>query len=241
MENAFFVSLSRQTSVLRQMDVIANNIANSSTMGFKSEKLMFVEYLSYDSETGPTSYVQDVGVIRDFREGALNTTGNDLDFAINGPGWFTVDTPDGPRYTRDGRFRINEDGLLSTLGGHPVLDTNGNPLAFEEDETDIEVTADGAVSTSQGEKGEISMVVFDEAQKLRKEKEGLYTTDQPPRPATAAALMQGMLEGSNVEPIIEITNMIQAMRSYQSAQRFIESGDELRRAAIRILSKAPEG
>lgn len=237
METSVLINLSRQSVMQRYMDVIANNIANSSTSGYKSEQLLFAEYVSRSGPGGqPTSYVQTTGVVRDFREGVISKTGGTLDLAIRGKGWFVIDTPEGRRYTRDGHFSLNQKGRLTTVNGDPVLNSDGAPIQFAPGEINIEIANDGTITTSLGRKARINIVTFEDEQKLNKVSGNLYASDLPTKPALKARVLQGMIEGSNVEPIIQITRMIEAMRSYQGAQRFIRSEGDLRIRAIRTLS-----
>lgn len=237
MENSVLINLSRQSVMQRYMDVIANNIANASTSGYKSEQLLFAEYVSRSGPGGkPTSFVQTTGVVRDYREGAMTQTGGTLDLAIRGKGWFVIDTLEGQRYTRDGNFSLNEKGRLITINGDPVLDSDGKPIQFRPGEINIEIAGDGTINTSLGRKARINIVTFEDEQKLNKVPGNLYATDSPTTPALEARVVQGMIEGSNVKPIVQITRMIEAMRSYQGAQRFIRSEGDLRIRAIRMLS-----
>lgn len=236
MENALVVALSRQAVMERQMEVIANNIANASTPGFKGEQMLFVEYLMQTKGGETVSYVQDIGVVRNYDEGEMSSTGNSLDAAIHGKGWFVVDTPDGPAYTRNGHFSINPRGQLVNSGGHPVMSSTGSPITIGPEDTGIEISADGTISTTAGTKGKLDIVTFKDESELQKASESLFTTDAVPERATEARVIQGMLEGSNVEPIIEMTSMITALRSYQGAGEFVNSDDGILRDAIQVLT-----
>ena len=236
MENALVIALSRQTVMERHMEVIANNIANSSTPGFKGEQLMFVEYLARTAGGDESSYVQDLAVVRNYSEGKLVETGNKLDLAIHGKGWFVVDTPEQRAYTRNGHFSLNERGELVTPAGHPVLSAAGTPITLQPEDTDIQVSGDGTVSTATGIKGRLNIVTFENETVLDKASNSLFVTDAVPDNALNARVVQGMVEGSNVEPIVEVSNMIVALRSYQSAQEVILGDDGLLRKAIDVLT-----
>lgn len=218
------------------MEVIANNIANASTPGYKGEQLMFVEYLA-PTESGETvSYVQDLAVARDFSEGELSKTGNTLDVAIHGTGWFVVDTPDGRAYTRNGHFTLNSAGQITTSSGYPVLGSDGAPITLDTDDTDIEISGDGTISSKTGRKGRLDVVKFPDGADLTKAGETLFKTDAPPEPAAGAKIVQGMVESSNVRPVVEVTNMIWALRSYQAATEVTVGADGLLRQAIETLT-----
>lgn len=220
----------------RHMETIANNIANASTSGFKGEQLMFVEFLAQNTEGEPVSYVQDIAVVRDFGEGEFVTTSSPLDVAIHGKGWFVIDTPDRQAYTRNGHFSLNDQGQMVTSGGHPVLDSNGTPISFGPNETGIQISADGTISTSAGVKAQLDVVTFEDEKELDKASESLFITDAVPNKALEAKVVQGMIEGSNVKPVVEITNMIWAMRSYQSAQEVVKGNDEILRDAFDVIT-----
>jgi flagellar basal-body rod protein FlgF len=237
MENTLYIALSRQMVMQRHMEVIANNIANMSTPGFKGEQMLFVEYLGTMDSGETVSYVQDLAVVRDFGEGALTHTGNALDVAIHGSGWLVVDTPDGQRYTRNGHLSLDQNGRIVTSEGYAVLDRNGQPITLGPEDSRIVISGDGTIATNGGPKGRLNIVTFEDEQQLRKESGSLYTTDAPAQPALRAQVVQGMIEGANVEPIIEVTNMIWALRNYQAAQQLIEGDDGLLRRAIDTLTQ----
>jgi len=245
MENPSYIALSHQMALRRQMDVIATNIANSSTPSFKAERLMFEELVAgkapYPASGGPRrglSFVNEAGMLRDTTDGGMIQTGNTLDLAINGAGYFVVETPAGPRYTRNGNFRLDQDGRIVTNDGYALLDGQNQPIRVRPGETRIEISAKGAVATESGEVGRIRIVAFEDEQSLRKMGSGLYDTDQDPQPAGPATdVRQGMIEGSNVKSVVEITTMMEVMRRYQSAQKMIDSEHELHRRAIEKLSR----
>ena len=243
MENASLIALSRQVALRRQMDVIANNVANIGTAGFKAETMLFEEYLMPQAEwsmdrpaDSRLSYVHDVATVRDFSAGGLLPTGNDLDVAIQGPGWFVVDTPNGERYTRNGGFMLNAGGELVTSEGHPVMGEAG-PIVFGTEDVDIAIAADGTISSAAGEKGKLRLVTFETDMALRPEGVSLYATDANPVPATDARVAQGMVEKSNVQPVLEISRMIEVSRAYQSLASTLERTDRLRREAIDSLAE----
>ncbi|MPY72141.1 MAG: flagellar basal-body rod protein FlgF [Alphaproteobacteria bacterium] len=237
MENTLYIALSRQMVMKQHLNVVANNMANTSTAGYKGEQLMFVEYLAQTKDGQQVSFVQDLAVVRDFSEGEFIKTGSPLDAAIHGKGWFVVDTPKGQFYTRNGHFEMNRNGEIVNSAGHPVLSDKGQPIVIGPGETDILISGDGTVSTSGGPKGRLNIVNFENDQLLNKVSNSLYTTDQPPEQALKASVTQGMIEGSNVQPIIEVSNMMTALRSYQSAQEVIKQEDGRLMEAIKTLTE----
>ncbi len=238
MENTSYISLSRQDAVRRQMAVLANNIANASTTAFKAERLMFAEYVGRTTQGETLSFVQDVAVIRDTSEGAFVNTDNTLDLAINGNGYFSVNTDSGIQYTRNGRLRLDEEGRIVTSTGHAILDEGGGEIELTGNEVTIDITPDGTISTENGVIGRLGLVRFANEQAMRPTESGMFETDQAPEVSTEARVVQGMIEESNVQPIIEMTKMINAMRGYQGAQRIVETEHERQRTAIETLTES---
>ena len=162
-------------------------------------------------------------------------TGNPLDLAIRGRGYFAVDTPGGERYGRAGQFQLNDAFELVTAAGFPVLDDGGAPLVLPEGAGDITVAADGSVSADGVAVGRLQRVTFADEQALEKAGDGRYRNPPDaaaPEPAAGARVIQGMLEGSNVRPIVEITTMMATLRAFQGTQQLLESHHEMQRRAI---------
>lgn len=245
MENPSYIVLSQQAGLRRQMDVIANNLANTNTTGFKAERLMFSEYLVSKAAnpltSGPgaqISFVGQAGTYSDHREGSLQATGNQLDMAIAGPGYFTVETPGGPRYTRDGRFEVDGQGRLVNREGLAVLGRGGQPLSIPQGATRVEVSNSGRLTSDKGDIGELGIVKFDNEYALRKVGGNLYETDAQPQPVDAATrVQQNMVEASNVQSIFEVSNMIELQRRYQASQKLLEAEHERARTAIQKLTR----
>lgn len=241
METPTFIALSRQTTLRREMDIVANNIANMSTNGYKGKRMMFVEHLvksaGGDQILGDKiSYVRDIATMRDLSAGPLEQTGNPLDVALEAEGYFTVQTDTGNAYTRNGRFRLSPEGQLVTAAGHPVLSNGGQPFFFAPGDTKITVARDGTVSTQNGDLGKLAVVAFENEHQLRPGAGGLYTTEATPQPVERPAITQGMLEGSNIQPVVEMARMIEVHRAYDAVKNFIEKEDDRMRQMIRDLS-----
>lgn len=236
MENPGYVALSRQMALARQMEVIANNLANLNTPAFKGEGMLFTEYLEQVPGTDEVSYVQDIATYRNLSAGPISNTGNPLDVAINGEGHFVVETPAGERYTRNGVFRLDPNGRIVTAQGYPVLGQGGAPLIVPPNAGEIVVAGDGSVSTDIGPLGRLEVVTFDDLDTLTPVGAGLYdAADQEPSPVAQPTVMQGAIEGSNVIGVIEMTNMIETSRSYQSTARLMEGEHERQLRAIQNL------
>lgn len=236
MENATYIALSRQMGLRRELDVVANNIANMNTTAYKAERMVFREYLDKPKHGEQLSYVQDMGMARDLTEGPLQSTGNPYDMAISGDGYFNVSTPLGNRYTRHGRFQLDSQNRLVTSQGDPVLTNNGAEIRIPLDSLNFSVSRDGTVSDEKGNTfGRIGVVNFQDPQKMRKAANGYFITDQKPQAVQAPDVVQGMLEGSNVKAILELTRMMQIQRDYDSANNFIKQQDESQKSMLERL------
>nr|WP_295837998.1 flagellar basal-body rod protein FlgF [uncultured Azospirillum sp.] len=238
MENSIYVALSRQMALQRQLDVTSNNIANMNTTGYKNQRMMFTEFLEKPGLHEKVSFVQDRAVVRDLANGAMTQTGNPLDLALTGQGYFTVDTASGPRYTRAGNFRLNDQRQLVDAGGLPVLANNGQPITIPAGTGDVKVSGDGTVATELGPVGKLNIVTFKNEQLMTEVGNGLYVSDEQPEPAPVETkVAQGLLEGSNVKPVVEMTQMIEIQRQYMSAQRMVENEHERIRTMIQRLGR----
>ncbi|MEQ8442030.1 MAG: flagellar basal-body rod protein FlgF [Alphaproteobacteria bacterium] len=228
MENTTYIALSRQIGLRREMDIVAQNIANANTPAFKGERLIFREFLSTSESSDELSFVQDVGTARDTTNGPLVSTGNALDVAITREeGFFVVDTPLGERYTRHGRFQLDEEGTLVTSTGYPVMGAGG-PITIDGEEGPIAIAIDGTISNDEGVVDQLRVVDFEDTQQLRKAANGLYTAppDVEPEEMDDPQLAQGMIEESNVQPILELTRMMDIHRTHDSVARFLKQEDD---------------
>jgi flagellar basal-body rod protein FlgF len=232
MESTAYIALSRQMVLDRQMDVIAHNIANATTTGFKATAMLLEPVPVNAGERQRLDYVQDVGMVRDLRPGPVTTTGNPFDLAIEGAGYLAVQTAAGVRYSRSGQLHVSDLGELETAAGDPVLDDGGAPLTIPLDAGRITIAADGTVSTPTAVIGRLDLVTFANEQRLVSVGDDLYRTDQAPLPATEARVVQGALEGSNVRPIVEMVEMMATVRAYQGTQRLLDTDHDLHRQAI---------
>ena len=254
MENGLLIGLSRQATLERQLDVVANNIANANTTGFKSTSSIFQEFLSQGAKDGtfsaadaPIHFVFDREAWHDFSQGPIQQTGNPLDVALDGQGFFALQTAGGERYTRNGSFKINAAGQLVTADGATVEGDNG-PITFQVTDRNISVAADGRVSVIEGvngavetPRGRIKMVNFANPQQLAAE--GASTFSAPagiaPQPATNLRVIQGAIEGSNVNAVAEMTRMIEINRTYSMIASLMQARDDERRNSIDKLAAVP--
>ena len=248
MDNSLLVSLSQQLAAYRSMDVIANNLANVSTPGYKRESAKFEEFITQvapaEGQTGPQklSFVKDAGTSRDLSQGGLQTTGATFDFAINGKGFFPVQTPQGIRYTRDGHFTLDANGQVVTASGNALQGDSGS-ITIAPDDTNVQVAADGTISSivngSSTQIGKLQVVDFASSEALIKQGDNLYSTTQAATQATGSTIAQGKLEASNVQPVLEISHMIEVMRAYQATATLSQSQEDLTRQAINKLGQMP--
>jgi flagellar basal-body rod protein FlgF len=237
MQSATYVALSSQMALRRQMDVVSNNIANASTPAYKGEHLMFAEYLSKTQSGQQMSFVQDVGTYRDTKQGALTRTGNQLDIALDGEGYLKVQTPLGIRYTRNGHLQLDGGGQAVTAQGYPVLAEGDAPLVVPTDARDITVTRDGSVSTEQGQAAKFAVVKFANENELVPASAGLYVTQATPVAAPDTGVMQGMVEESNVQPIVEMTRMMTVAQDFASANNLLQTESDREKTAIDKLGR----
>jgi flagellar basal-body rod protein FlgF len=244
MDNAQYVGLSRQMVLRRQMDIVANNIANADTNGFKVESLMTKEVPGPPAFTAqgpmPIKFVGADGVARNFGQGALRRTDASLDMAIDGQGFFKVTTAAGDRYTRDGHFRTDDSGRLTTQNGDVVSDDGGGEITIDPAKPgEITVAADGTVSQGTERIGKVGVFKFDNLSALEKVGANQYQNPSNQQPTTVvdAKVRQGMLEGSNVNSIVEITRMIEVNRAYEQTTQMISSEADLSRNSVARLGR----
>lgn len=234
MENASYTTLTRQSGLAREMQIIANNIANAATTGFRSEGLIFSEYVR-PVENG-ASYSMGQGNISStsFAQGALTQTGNPFDFAIEGDGYFLVETPQGERLTRGGAFSPSANGDLVTGDGLRVLDAGGAPI-FVPPGVDVAVSADGTLSAAGAPLGQLGIVRPIDPQGMVREDGVMFRANAGFEPSAMARVLQGFVENSNVSPITQLAQMIEVQRAYELGQSFLDAEDERVRSALKSL------
>ena len=240
MENAQLISLSRQIALQRQMDVVANNMANINTNGFKSEDLLFQDYLmpkardnDFGGQDSKLHYTEDWSTLHNMETGPIEQTGNPLDVALQGDGFLSVQTPQGVRYTRNGALTIDNQGMLVDLDGNPVLG-DGGPIHFDSSDTDISIARNGSISSSNGTKGKLAVVEFANPQVLAKQGDNYYSGPAG-APATATDVIQGSIEKSNVSGVTTMADMIRVERAYQQLATLMQQQSDLRTTAVQRL------
>jgi flagellar basal-body rod protein FlgF/flagellar basal-body rod protein FlgG len=253
MENASLIGLSRQIALQRELDVIANNIANISTNGFKAEGVVFQEHLmpiasanQFATPDRKLSFVQDRATWHDLSQGPVDQTGNPLDVALSGDAFLVVQTPRGERYTRNGALQINNAGELVTSEGYKVLGDAG-PITLQNGDRNISISSDGTISVREGantidsQRGKLRLVSFAQPQRLQKDGASTFMApaNMAPAPATDVKVTQGAVEKSNVKSVIEMTRMIEVTRSYTEVAGILQQQSDMRRSAIEKLADVP--
>ena len=244
MDIASSVATSRLVAQQRAMDVTAGNIANASTPGYRTMRVQFSDWLSRQTNTASPpggrsiAFTQDRATWRDHRPGPLQHTGNPFDLALTGDGYFTVDTPRGPRLTRDGRFTPMPDGTIADGAGNAVLDSNGRKIQISPQDTRISVAGDGTISSENGQLARIGVVRPEDPMRMTNEGGTLLSAESPTVAMTAPGLVQGAVEDSNVQPVLELTRMINDHRQFEFVAQFIQAASERGRDAIARLLPA---
>lgn len=238
MENAIYASLTRQSGLMSELRVIANNIANASTSGYRAEGIVFSEHV-VRLERGHPSLSMPLAQGRDtsLTQGSLSQTSGRFDFAIEGDGFFLIQAPDGEKLTRNGHFTPNENGDLVTMDGYPVLDAGGAPVFVPPGIADISVAPDGTISAGGRPIAQIGLYVPVDANRLQREDGVRFSSDAGVIPAQEAQVVQGYLEDSNVNPILEISRMIEVQRAYELGQSFLDLEDQRVRNMIREIHR----
>ncbi len=240
MDNAIYITLSRQAALFRQMDSVANNLANVSTPGYNGKEMIFTQFLIDSGRNDKNAYTQDEATYNDFSKGPLTNTGRTLDAAIEGQGFFMVETPLGPRYTRRGNFAIDGKGFLVTAEGYPVLGNEGQRIEFSEEDNNIVITDNGIIRVGKNdERGRIGVVNFQNLQLMKRGGNGLYSTDEAATPVDESnyRLMQGMIEQSNVNAVKQMTEMVEVSRSVGSTSNLLNSLHDLVKKTVSTVSK----
>lgn len=239
MENSLYVGLSRQLVLDHAMTLVANNVSNANTAGYRAQNPMFEEYITKSNGyTGqdPLSMVYDMGQYDTTSAGPVQLTGGTYDVALMGPGFIQVLTPGGDtQYTRSGDFTLNSNGQIATSAGFLVSGPGGNPVSIPAGTEEVVITESGEVTADGNVVGRIGVVEFDNLQDLKPQGNGLYSSGAAGRPATETKVKQGALEGSNVNPVQEMTRMIEILRTYQSTMRMINNEHERQVNAIQKL------
>ena len=239
MDSPSYVALTRQTGLLKEIQIVANNIANSATSGYRAEGVVFAEMISAGNSEGGSISMTDARVrYTHEREGVFSKTNGTFDLAIQNDGYFQVETPNGVRLTRNGSFTPNAINELVTLDGYRVLDAGGAPIFVPPDAGTISFAPDGTMSNQEGPIAQIGLVRADEFSTLVREDGVFFRATEGTVPVENPGVVQGFVEGSNVNAVIEIARLIEVQRAYESGQKFLEKEDERIRSVVRTLGAA---
>lgn len=235
METTGYTTLSRQSGLMREMQMVANNIANAATSGYRQEGLIFSEFVKVSS-VGPSLSMSEARIRNTSMEpGAMTKTNGTFDLAIEGDGFFLVETPRGDRLTRAGQFSPNAEGELVTNAGHRVLDNGGAALFVPPDARDIAIAPDGTLSVGGAPLGQLGLYLPGSPNDLMREDGVLFRVEGDIIPAPAARMLQGFIEGSNVNAVGQLARMVEIQRSYEMGQSFLKAEDDRIRQAIKAL------
>ena len=252
MENSLLIGLSRVATLERHLAVISNNLANVNTNGYKSDQMLFEEYLNptahednFAGRDRRLSYVQDRGTFHDFAQGAAERTNNPLDVAISGSAFIAVQTSGGERYTRNGSFQLNSTGQLVTPSGDTVLGANG-PIVFQPTDHDITISPDGTITVVEGAartdsiRGKLRLVSFANPQSLVKEANNTFSANgAAAQPDPKSTVQQGFVEKSNTNSVVEMSRMIEVNRTYANIANMLQQQHDLHKSAIDKLADVP--
>lgn len=238
MDSPGYTSLTRQSGLLREMQSVANNIANVSTTGFRRQGIIFAEHV-HALEPGEPSLSMATASVRhaDNAQGAVAKTGGTFDFAIEGDGFFMVETPEGQQLTRAGSFTPNPEGDLVAPDGARLLDSGGAPVFVPTDAKSVSLSADGTLSADGIPLTEIGLFVPADPTEMSRREGVRFAVDGDLEPVAEPVILQGFLENSNVNPVSEIARMIQVQHAYQMGQQFMDKEDERIRSVLQTLSR----
>ena len=251
MHEGIFIAASAGIKQGKKLDVIAQNIANVNNTGYKRDRLVFKEFmppfapdeqldagrnvlLPPQISNSNVSYVAVSDYYTDYAPGGLNQTGATLDLALTGPGFFSISTQEGVRYTRNGNFRLDTKNQLVNQKGEPVLNPQNTPIVIDAPGADISIDAEGNISAGTGlvnlAIGQIKLVDFENPKTLEKIGDGLFLQNDPEakeKPPAETKVRQGFLENSNVSVVEEMTDMLATLRLFETYQKMIQSIDSM--------------
>ena len=232
-----YVTLSRQSGLMDEMRMVANNIANANTTGYRQQGLVFSEFVR-DMPGNPSLSLSRAQVRNtSLQQGVLTETGGSFDFAIEGDGFFMIETSAGNRLTRSGSFSPNAEGDLVTMDGHRVLDSNGASVFVPPDAATIDVGSDGTISVDGQLLGQIGVYRVDDPKTLVREGSTQFRAEGDIEPVEEPVVIHRFLEGSNVNAIAQVSRMVEIQRAYELGQSFLETEDERVRGALKALMR----
>lgn len=239
MQPSLYVSLSGQMAMMRRLDTLAHNVANVNTAGFRAEEIKFDELISRSTDQ-PTAFVAANTTYISREQGALVQTDNKLDVAVTGDAWLAIETPAGTVYTRDGRMTMTPEGELRTLSGYPVLDVGGAPIQLNPNGGTPNIARDGTLTQGGVQLGALGLFTIPEQANLRRFENSGVIPDMAAEPAlnfSRVGVVQGFIEQANVNPVSEISRLIQIQRSFDSISSSISDAEQTLSSAIKTLGE----
>ncbi|GEM_PF-135288 len=238
MENSLYIGLSKQVVLRENMDIIAQNVANVSTPGYRAQNMVFGEYvIDQPRVKEDIAMVLDYGQYQVTDPGSIRQTDNPLDVALVGNGFLGIQTPAGIQYTRAGNLTMDAEGVLRNARGLAVASEGGGDITIPRDARDIRIDKSGVISTEQGEIDQLMVVEFEHYQNVNPAGNGLYVAEEAPIENTGTTVLQGRLEGSNVQAVVEMTRMISVLREYQAVQNMMQSEHDRQRSSTQRLAR----
>ncbi len=237
MQDSLYVSLSSQIALERRLNTIADNVANANTIGFRATGVKFEDVVSGTGQKS-VSFASSGDTFLSNAHGAMTETGNPFDFAIQGDAWFGIETPAGTVMTRDGRFSMNENGQLMSIEGHPVLDAGGAPIQLDPRGGPPTAGADGSLRQGDQAVGTIGLFNFDPGPNFVRYGNSGIVPSHEPEPVVDRVdigISQGFLEESNVNPILEMTRLIQVQRAFENVAALMRQTESTTDDAIKTL------
>jgi len=238
LDNSIYATLSRQSGLMREMQLVANNIANISTSGFRKEGIVFSEFIEKLGDDAPSlSMAGARGRLTNQTQGVLTQTGSPFDFGIEGSGFFLIETPQGQALTRAGSFTPSAEGELVTSDGHRLLDGGGAPVFVPPDARAISLSSDGTLSADGQPLTQIGLWQPGAPEDMTRRDGVMFALSAPPEPVLTGTVLQGFIEGSNVNPVSEIARMIEVQRAYEMGQGFLDKEDQRIRNVLNTLGR----
>jgi flagellar basal-body rod protein FlgF len=238
-ETGLYVALSAQLALERRLDTVAKNVANMNTVGYRADEITFDAYLSR-AGADPVAFATAGETYISRRAGAVTQTGNPLDVAVEGDVWMAIGTPEGTAYTRDGRMRMLDGGDLQTLNGYPVLDVGGAPITLNPNAGPPRIARDGMITQGGAQIGAVGLFTIEPAAKLARFENSAVIPDRPATPAldfVNAGVMQGYVEGANVNPVMEMTKLITVQRAFEAVSALIQQSETTLESGIKTLGE----
>jgi flagellar basal-body rod protein FlgF len=239
MQPSLYVSLSGQMSLMRRLETLAHNVANVNTAGFRAEEIKFEQLVSPKTDQ-PTAFVTARETYINRQAGEVMRTENPLDVAVTGNGWLAFQGPNGPVYTRDGRMTMTPEGELRTTAGYPVLDVGGSPIQLNPNGGAPSISRDGTITQGPTRVGVLGLFeIPEQANLVRFENSGVIPNmaAEPALDFNKTGVLQGFMEQANVNPVSEISRLIQIQRSFDSISNAMNQAEQTLSSAVKTLGE----